>query len=164
MADPQTPSGTRAAALLRACAAGLDSIPAPDAERFAAALRHVALGADRHGATPVQLVLTCAAADAPDEAVVAAAEHTRQHGDFHGVALPISRCRSCGSPVVWATTSVGGKKIPIDPDPVSTGNLTITRDAGRGVLAHTAAAGSPVPRYVSHFATCPNAAQHRRPR
>jgi hypothetical protein len=54
-----------------------------------------------------------------------------------------------------------GRRIPLDVDPVVGGNLGI-RDDGRVVSSF----GFPkkATTYVSHFATCPNAADHRRPR
>lgn len=47
---------------------------------------------------------------------------------------PRVRCRSCRAEVIWILT-VHGKRMPVDPD---------TRE--------------------SHFATCPNADEHRKPR
>lgn len=68
----------------------------------------------------------------------------------------MAQCKSCGASIQWMV-SEGGKKIPIDADPSPDGNLILF-----GTGAH------PVPklwtgdRYKSHFATCPNAAQHRK--
>lgn len=56
-------------------------------------------------------------------------------------------CRSCDAPIVWIK-SPAGKSIPCDP-PV----LSVVTDAGEVVRGR-----------ISHFATCPNAAQHRKPR
>lgn len=82
----------------------------------------------------------------------------------------MSLCRSCDAPIVWAETEPtderDGKRIPLDALPngealyVSNGNLAMT---GR-----TSARGLPIVRYVvgggmrTHFASCPNAKQHRR--
>lgn len=74
----------------------------------------------------------------------------------------MSVCRSCGADVIWAKTPAG-KSIPLDPgarryggniDLVEGVALVIPKDerAGAGML------------YVSHFATCVNAAKHRRPK
>jgi hypothetical protein len=76
-------------------------------------------------------------------------------------------CRSCGAEIVWART-VNGKTIPIDVDPVEDGNIELQDGAGAmpvavyvkkddgqlGLLASD--------RYVSHFATCPQAKEWRR--
>ena len=70
-------------------------------------------------------------------------------------------CRSCGAPIRWERT-VNGKAIPLDPDPVADGNFGIRND---GKVASIHGFPDDAPRYVTHFATCPNAAQHRgRPR
>lgn len=68
-------------------------------------------------------------------------------------------CASCKAPIRWAPTR-NGYLIPLDPDPVAGGNLRLD-DQGRALI---------VPKdrrdgaslYVSHFATCPYADQHRR--
>lgn len=48
--------------------------------------------------------------------------------------------------------------IPLDPEPVPNGNL----DVEVGPVASYVQAEPDVVRYVSHFATCPDAGQHRR--
>lgn len=76
-------------------------------------------------------------------------------------------CRGCGAEMRWALTDKG-RGIPLDPEPVETGNL---------VLADEAADGRPIvryvrkgedtgiqPRYVSHFVTCPEAESFKRKR
>jgi hypothetical protein len=67
-----------------------------------------------------------------------------------------SKCRSCGAAIVWATTSTG-KQAPFDAKPIATTDL---KPIGDG----TYLASNTMRGYVSHFATCPNAAQHRRTR
>jgi hypothetical protein len=50
--------------------------------------------------------------------------------------------------------------MPLDPEPSEEGNVVIL-----GELARVLAAGETgEPRFLSHFATCPNAAQHRKPK
>lgn len=68
-------------------------------------------------------------------------------------------CRSCGATIRWERTSNGKVIIPLDPTPVATGNLCIL-DNGRVVSSW----GVPAEafRYVTHFATCPNASDHRK--
>lgn len=89
----------------------------------------------------------------------------------------MSRCKSCGKSIIWLRTK-SGKAMPCDTgqkillyDPngkdsivTTTGEVvrgTITTDfatlrEAREVHSYNAVAG-----YTSHFATCPNAAQHR---
>lgn len=75
----------------------------------------------------------------------------------------VSRCKSCGALIRWAKTE-SGKNIPLNPEPVLGGNIALT-PAGEAVVLNTEtveqerAAGRPC--YVSHFADCPAAAQHR---
>lgn len=52
-------------------------------------------------------------------------------------------CRSCGAQVVWFKTK-NNKNIPVNAETVEAGDEELE-----------------LPRHVSHFATCPNAAQHR---
>lgn len=84
------------------------------------------------------------------------------------------KCSSCRAPVLWVVTKAG-KRMPLDPEPdAEAGNVLVCNgvDAelydtirGRAVVLRDAAAiaerGVGTPLYVSHFATCPNARQHR---
>jgi hypothetical protein len=60
----------------------------------------------------------------------------------------MARCSSCGAEVIWVTMAKTGKQNPVDAVPEK-----------RIVLGGDGAAV--VDTYVSHFATCPNAAKHR---
>lgn len=75
----------------------------------------------------------------------------------------MSDCKSCGAPILWAKT-IKGRLIPLDPDPSPKGNIVIG-EAGTALVFNSPAAIAPrlegEPRYLSHFATCPNADQHR---
>lgn len=80
-----------------------------------------------------------------------------------------STCRSCGRPIVWGETEAG-KKIPMDPEPSIDGNLTRTASTVDGrihylIKYYKRARETPgVTTYKSHFATCPDAKNFRRPR
>lgn len=78
-------------------------------------------------------------------------------------AAPTSRCRSCQAPIRWAVTTTG-KRMPIDHEPTPDGNVTVHRDEAGQDIATVHAVGAPLegPRWTSHFATCAQAAQHRR--
>jgi hypothetical protein len=71
----------------------------------------------------------------------------------------VSRCRSCQAPVQWAITE-NGKRMPLDADPVPGGGVTeLGTDADGALLVRaTPNAGT----RSSHFASCPNAKEHRR--
>lgn len=83
-------------------------------------------------------------------------------------------CRSCHAAVIWAKTRAG-KTMPLDHEPREDGNFFVSLpvDVSAPIVAvpvneqSTEAAGyrrDPTrSRFVSHFATCPNADQHRRP-
>jgi len=68
----------------------------------------------------------------------------------------MSTCRSCGAPIIWAVTTTGAK-MPLDADPDPEGLFVLER----GVAVHVIDAKG-VDRYTSHFATCPDAASHRK--
>lgn len=73
-----------------------------------------------------------------------------------------AKCRSCGAAVVWLKTAAG-KIMPVDAEPVEDGNM-IVFEASREVRSVTE---EDKPKFVgrlhkSHFATCVNAAKHRK--
>jgi hypothetical protein len=77
-----------------------------------------------------------------------------------------SACRSCHEPVWWIVTE-GGKRMPLDMLPSPRGNVrvipgdpAVAQVLGGTALAEARSQGGEL--YVSHFATCENAAQHRR--
>lgn len=73
-----------------------------------------------------------------------------------------ARCRSCAAPLLWAATE-NGRRIPLDPDPYMGDDprgLFVLR--GKIAIATTPDAFAGEPVYRSHFATCPNAKEHRR--
>jgi hypothetical protein len=86
--------------------------------------------------------------------------------------LDVSACRSCRAEIWWAET-LAGKRIPVDTEPAPDGNVVLLR-GGRGeappvVLVMSQAQADTVipdvgPRYMSHYATCPQAAEWRKRR
>jgi hypothetical protein len=73
----------------------------------------------------------------------------------------MAACRSCEAPITWVVTA-SGKRMPLDEAPAATGNMVIVDGVARFVSAEDLRLIRPT--YTSHFATCPDAATHRRPR
>lgn len=71
----------------------------------------------------------------------------------------MNRCRSCDAPIFFAQSATTGALIPFDAEPVPGGSHII--DA-LGFARAASESYEAQPTYVSHFATCPNAAKHRR--
>ncbi len=77
-----------------------------------------------------------------------------------------SICRTCRAPIRWAATE-HGRKMPLDADPYTgpePGGLFAVRyvNGERIAVAAPPAAFEGEPLYRSHFATCPQADQHRK--
>jgi hypothetical protein len=74
------------------------------------------------------------------------------------------KCKSCGRPMRWVDTN-RGRKMPVDFDPHEDGNVVVHANGRADVQGATP---SEIPNgatlHFSHFATCPNANEHRRPR
>lgn len=79
----------------------------------------------------------------------------------------IAQCRSCRRPITWAITR-NGKRMPMDAVPVDDGDWRIELVDGERRIVRIVPGGPEldpgVERYSSHFVTCPNADEHRRPR
>jgi len=75
------------------------------------------------------------------------------------------RCSSCNALVVFAQNPKTLITMPIDANPVAGGNIRLTERVGglplAEVVSRTLAFGRTDLR-LSHFATCPNAAAHRK--
>ena len=73
-------------------------------------------------------------------------------------------CGSCHAEIRWGRTKAG-KPIPVDAEPVEDGNLAVRLDEGE-LRTRVVRLGDPLEpgewRGTSHFATCPNADQHRK--
>lgn len=74
--------------------------------------------------------------------------------------LDQQRCSSCHARIVWCLSAASGKPIPLDPEPKLGGNVEVVNDSIARVVPPADRAERPL--YVSHFATCPNAAAHRK--
>lgn len=80
---------------------------------------------------------------------------------------PVTKCKSCGASIFWCITA-RGKRVPLDaePDPIK-GNMIVTDRGdvpGKRYLATIVAplVDAKQTRYLSHFATCPEAKKWRR--
>lgn len=83
-------------------------------------------------------------------------------------------CRTCNAPVLWVVNELTGRRMPLDPAPdsivegtrfVLTGEMAdsyLSASREHAPVARTAVAGEMGRR--SHFASCPDAAEHRRAR
>lgn len=60
----------------------------------------------------------------------------------------MATCTSCGAAIDFITSATSGKPIPVDVPPLK----VVTKD------------GAVIDGFVSHFATCPTAGQHRKAR
>jgi hypothetical protein len=79
------------------------------------------------------------------------------------------KCRSCGAPLRWAEHFETGKRMPLDPLPAEDGNVRIVDWSDKpGLSLPIIAVGASSPpgitpyRYMSHFATCPDAVDWRK--
>lgn len=77
-------------------------------------------------------------------------------------------CTSCGSRIRWAELDGTARLMPIDHEARPDGNVSVVgwgpavRGLSRPVVAVNAAERAVTDyRYVTHFATCPNADEHR---
>lgn len=80
-------------------------------------------------------------------------------------------CRSCSAEILWVVWPKSGKRMPVDavPDmrpPPKGGDLVLALHGGEFGALHVEKYSpqrhdSKRNRYTSHFATCPNAAEHR---
>ena len=82
----------------------------------------------------------------------------------HGILVAREKCeKGCGASFAWAITTKG-RRMPVDPTPVPKGNLALGTDHLGVLQVFIVGPGDEVKgdRYVSHFATCPNASRFRR--
>lgn len=82
----------------------------------------------------------------------------------------VQRCDSCDAPIFWAQNLRTGKPGPIDAAVSDAGNILLFRRKSEGRQKfYRVLSGDDLiqarledkPLHTSHFATCPNAQQHR---
>lgn len=74
----------------------------------------------------------------------------------------MASCRSCSAEIEWATWANSGKAVPLDVGPAPAGNLAVVAGKVHHFTAEDERLGRE--RRVSHFATCADAGQWRKPR
>lgn len=86
--------------------------------------------------------------------------------------MKFTTCKSCKAAIAFVRLP-SGRRLPINPDPTDNGNVHITgsrnedEPAARVISTQTGTLFDNAPTttaYTSHFATCPQASQHRRSR
>lgn len=80
--------------------------------------------------------------------------------------LGARRCKSCRRAILWTVTE-SGARMPVDFAPTVDGTVAIAHEVvdGRRVWrSRIAQLGESVVRRKAHWATCPSAAQHRKPK
>jgi hypothetical protein len=78
------------------------------------------------------------------------------------VTFAASSCSSCGASIIWAETAKG-KRMPVDARPSEGGNILLEQRPGLAPLVDVRSGVVEGGRF-SHFATCPQASKHRRPK
>lgn len=78
----------------------------------------------------------------------------------------MSKCNSCGAEIIWVKT-IAGKSMPCDAGLITFeragGPETFVMPDGKVERGKRSPEGN-LKGYISHFATCPNAAHHRKTR
>ena len=81
-------------------------------------------------------------------------------------------CKSCGAQILWVITAKG-KSMPVDAHPTPIGGFILTHNKRADRLLATYVKSMPPEeqaelgtrnRWESHWATCPNATEHRKPK
>jgi len=87
----------------------------------------------------------------------------------------MANCKSCGAPIRWVKLAPGMRYHPLDAEPSPTGSIGVFNTVARVLpkLEPDTKLGLPTredyrkrgaPVFTSHFATCPQASEHRRAR
>jgi hypothetical protein len=77
--------------------------------------------------------------------------------------MNLGRCKSCQRQVRWVKTAEG-RNMPLDVSPSPDGSIMVLADGRSRVVPVAERAQCVAPLFKAHFATCPNAASHRRSR
>lgn len=79
--------------------------------------------------------------------------------------MSAAQCSSCGASCFWVKFG-SGKRSLVDSEPSDDGNISLMTvdDPPLAIVLRKDQRSPGFLLYTSHFATCPNAAQHRRPK
>lgn len=72
------------------------------------------------------------------------------------------KCKSCSAPIRWGTVRGSGKHMPLDYDENEGGNVFLLENGTCEIGRQQDPTPRGATRHFSHFATCPNANEHRR--
>lgn len=75
--------------------------------------------------------------------------------------MPPPTCQSCDAPLRWVKSTTG-KWMPLDRDPTPDGAIVLEENLLGETIGRIV--GPATGTHQTHFATCPNANHHRRPR
>lgn len=75
----------------------------------------------------------------------------------------MSKCRSCQAKIRWVKMEPNGKPMPVDDEPSEKGNIALVGGKGHVLLAGAIAMYTG-PLFLSHYASCPDAKDWRKPR
>lgn len=81
------------------------------------------------------------------------------------MSFTVVTCNHCPAQIIWANT--GSAMTPVNAVPVATGTVVLVpRAVGspKAIVTTDASVYPDLPRYVSHFDSCPAASDLRRPR
>ena len=73
-----------------------------------------------------------------------------------------AKCQSCGADILWVIMKESGAKMPLDAQSTANGKIRVSEDGTAKVMTMIELIAWQGSRHTSHFATCPNAAQHRK--
>lgn len=71
----------------------------------------------------------------------------------------MATCKSCGASILWVTTKVSGRRMPLNAEPDPQGQMVLRAGEASYLPLDQPWAGA---RYTSHHATCPQADSWRK--
>ncbi len=72
------------------------------------------------------------------------------------------KCRSCKAAIIWTLSAANTRRLPVDAIPTPRGNLQLHLDHQGDIISTVVKNKMGALLHMAHFATCPNAARHRK--